>query len=248
MLTLALLGCSGVIFTGIVISFSRGAWVGVSLGLLASFAIALRRLWIPVLAFVPIVALVMFSAASSVAPGVVSDRVASIVADSRPFDAASVTITDENFAAVERMAHWQTGWEMFKDHPVAGVGPGNYNSEYTEYFVRAEFRSSQGHAHNFYVHVLAETGLVGLSIYLTLIVSVTGIAFAVARRASGLPQALALGGVGTTVAVSAHNVFENLHVLNLSIQLVATWALVIAAHRRWNRAREQFDFSPGQPT
>jgi cell division protein FtsW (lipid II flippase) len=82
--------------------------------------------------------------------------------------------------------------------------------------------------------MLAENGLVGLAIYLTLILSFAFVALRVALASPDpLAGALALGALGTMTAVYVHNTFENLHVLNLGIQLSLTWALAVVAHERW---------------
>lgn len=63
-------------------------------------------------------------------------------------------------------------WEMFKDHPVAGVGPGCYRYEYYDYKIRVEdkhrsltlasTRGGQfGEAHNDHLQTMAQTGLPG---------------------------------------------------------------------------------------
>jgi putative inorganic carbon (HCO3(-)) transporter len=232
----ALLVPTLLILAGIGISFSRGAWIGVLAGLLVTAGIALRRFALPIAAALPPIALLVLLVGSAATPAALGGRVASIAAEARPFDASTIPITHANFATVERMAHWQAAWHMFLDYPLTGVGPGNFNARYGEYFVRAEFRFSQGHAHNYYLHALAETGLPGLLAYLALTLGALGIAVRVAWSASGLAKALALGAAGTTMAVLTHNVFENLHVLNLGIQLSATWGLAVAAHRMHARS------------
>ncbi len=159
----------------------------------------------------------------------------------RPFDVRNVTITDENFAAAERVAHWQTGWKMYQDHPAWGSDVGNFNVRFEEYSVREMFRKSQGHAHNYYIHTLAETGLIGLLVYSEPpgIDYRTRTAGSAARnnRGDGLSRAIVLGAFGSIMAVSAHNMFEDLHVLNLGIVISLLWALVIAGHERWRTRR-----------
>ncbi len=52
------------------------------------------------------------------------------------------------------------------------------------------------------------------------------------RRYPGtLWSRLALGGCGIMLAVAGHNIFENLHVLNLGIQLSGVWSLMVIAER-----------------
>jgi len=66
---------------------------------------------------------------------------------------------------------WWVGWEMFKDYPVTGIGLGNYKLNFLPY--KAEFLASPrgedfdfyidraAQAHNEYVQVLAEMGILG---------------------------------------------------------------------------------------
>lgn len=77
---------------------------------------------------------------------------------------------------------WWVGWEMFKDHPVVGVGLGNYKLNFIPY--KAKFLASpQGagynfyiaraaQAHNEYVQVTAELGSLGLLALLAILVTV----------------------------------------------------------------------------
>ncbi|MEZ4572937.1 MAG: O-antigen ligase family protein [Thermomicrobiales bacterium] len=147
------------------------------------------------------------------------ERVADSVDQIRPIDVRTVTVTDENFATVERLAHWQTGIEMYRDNPTLGVGIGNFNTRFRN-SIRPDFRNSQGHAHNYYIHTLAETGLLGLLAYLTLLGSVVILALRVLLMTTfvdGLPRMIVLGAFGSVVAVATHSLVEDLHVLNLGI-------------------------------
>jgi O-antigen ligase len=236
------LGCGGVMLAAIAASFSRGAWLGVATGLLVTTLLYARWVRLVALTLLPVLVLVVLGGAARLAPSSIDARLNSIIDEARPFDASSVVITDENFAAVERMAHWQAGWRMFEDHPALGVGVGNFNTRYPDYFVRAEFRVSQGHAHNIYIQMLAETGLAGLTAFLVLTLSFLALALRVVLRApGGFARMLALGAAGTLISVDMHNVFEDLQVLNLGVQLAAIWTLTIAAHRLWRAGQATSD-------
>ncbi len=75
---------------------------------------------------------------------------------------------------------WWVGWEMFKDHPLTGVGLGNYKLNFIPY--KAKFLATprgEGYnfyipraaqAHNEYVQIIAELGILGLIALLSLIV------------------------------------------------------------------------------
>ncbi len=233
LLVIVLSGSAGVMLGGIALSFSRGAWVGVAVGVLISASLWFRR-WIPLaLAALPLLLLLALLVGSRVLPASVADRTSSILDEVRPFDASSITITEDNFATVERMAHWQAGWRMWKSAPLTGIGPGNFNERYPDYFVRNEFRFSQGHAHNIYIHLLAETGLIGLLCYVAGIVAlIVGGVIAALRVADPVWRAAATGAVGTMSAAAMHQMFEHLHVLNLGITMAISWAIVIIALRQ----------------
>jgi O-antigen ligase len=239
-LSVFLVASAVVILSGIAASYSRGAWLGVAAGVAITALLFHRWIRRGTVVLLPVAAILLLGGASTVAPDAFSERIASGFADLRPFDASSIPVTDENFAAAERMAHWQAGWSMFVDNPASGVGAGNFNESYDDHFVREQFRFSRGHAHNYYIHLLAENGIPGLAAYVTLIGSLMFLGLRVILQAhSGLERMLALGAFGTIVSVSVHNVFENLHVLNLSLHLGLIWALTIAAHRRWQSARSR---------
>lgn len=76
---------------------------------------------------------------------------------------------------VLRYNGWFGAVEMFRDHPVTGVGPGNYalsNAEYWTPFERRWFAlkgMKNAHAHNEYLETAAETGLPGLFLLFCLI-------------------------------------------------------------------------------
>ena len=58
---------------------------------------------------------------------------------------------------------------MAEKRPWLGVGLGGYEIAYSEYRL-ANWPESLGHAHNFYLNMLAETGIFGLAAYLVLCV------------------------------------------------------------------------------
>jgi O-antigen ligase len=70
-----------------------------------------------------------------------------------------------DFSTAERLAHWIAGLHMYFDHPILGVGIGNYPDAYPPYHVTI-FLDPLGHAHNYYINVAAEMGTIGLIVYL----------------------------------------------------------------------------------
>lgn len=78
--------------------------------------------------------------------------------------------TSADFSTAERLAHWIAGIHMYLDHPILGVGIGNYPDAYASYHVTI-FVNSLGQAHNYYINIAAETGTIGLIIYLCFVAS-----------------------------------------------------------------------------
>ncbi len=245
LLTLAFTSVAALLTGGaLMASFSRGGWIGAMAGLLAllgaAFALLpadLRRLVRRLLVAVVAVGVALLAlGGGGLLPDAVEQRAISLVRNLRLFDVRGVAVTPENFAVVERMAHLQAGWNMFRSRPLLGVGPGNYTVAYERtpgpdappFSVRPWY-GSRGHAHNYYLHIAAEAGLVGLAAYLLLIGAVMAQAVRAVRAARGwLWSGVAAGGAGVVVAVAAHNLFENLHVLNMGLQLGAIWAVLHA--------------------
>ncbi|MFW6075859.1 MAG: O-antigen ligase family protein [Chloroflexota bacterium] len=216
---------------GIIASLSRGAWLGVIAGALLTAFLVHRILRVVILAAIPIAVLSAVSGAIAYAPAPIAERIESGVEQFQIVDPVTVEIDDDNFATLERLAHWQAGWRMFDDSPLLGVGIGNFNDRYSDYYVRDEFDHSAGHAHNYYIHMLAEAGLAGFAFYLMFIggIVVAGIRTAFRAR-NDFYRLVSIGAVGSVVAVATHNVVENLHVLNLGIAQAALWALILVSH------------------
>ena len=241
----ALAGASGaaaLLLAALLASFSRGGWVGGAAGALALTiaTIALlpadlrpqaRRLLIGGAAAT---ILVLGMGGGGLLPATVTQRASSLVNNLRLFDPRGVDVTRANFAVVERMAHLQAGWNMVASRPLLGVGPGNFSLAYERpprageppFSVRPWYES-RGHAHNYYLHVAAEAGILGLLAYLALIGAVVAQAVRALRSArSWFWRGVAAGSTAVVAAVAAHNLFENLHVLNMGLQLGAIWALL----------------------
>jgi O-antigen ligase len=71
---------------------------------------------------------------------------------------------------------WNVGWRMVEAHPVRGIGSGNFPHASIHYFLEpgalqyGEFFIDHAKvAHNMYLHVLAENGIVGLALFLALV-------------------------------------------------------------------------------
>ncbi|HMA34947.1 MAG TPA: O-antigen ligase family protein [Chloroflexia bacterium] len=218
---------TGLMLLALIVSYSRGGLIGLGCGGLG-MAVALGRRAAPALLAIAVSTglLAALYAAGGLPPSV-ADRLNSTLSQLQIYDVRGVEPTPDTFNQVERLAHWQAAGNMYLSDPWLGVGIGNFNVVYPQFAV-AEWPISRGHAHNYFLHALAETGLAGLLAYLIVFGVALGAGWRAirqaARAASGLAGAVLVGAFGVVVAFAGHSIFENLHVLNLGIH----WAAMIA--------------------
>jgi O-antigen ligase len=240
----------GMTALGILLSFSRGAWLGMAISvgvMLLAWSERARRLVPPmVVMLLVVIVLGMFGAL----PPVLANRITSVTDNFGVFDVRTVTLTSENFAVVERMAHWQAGWAIFVDHPILGVGPGNYPAVYPNYYI-PPWEAPLGHAHNYYLNMAAEAGVIGLvALLVVLIVAMRGLVRRLrspvtpprigsdgeaattmhslldAPMSATFARVLAIGLLGSLTMFSIHNLFDNLLVHGVGIQIGVLLGLI----------------------
>lgn len=73
-----------------------------------------------------------------------------------------------------RLSEMVVGVNMFVDHPILGVGKGNYPYYYLDYAkeIGLEYRNEARQAHSLYIEILAETGILGFIAFSTAIISI----------------------------------------------------------------------------
>ena len=168
------LGLGGAILSaaGIALSLSRGGLFALGVMLVAAVMVAGR--WRAVVATIGVfIALAGAGYFLLAAPVAARERVSS------------------SDGGTGRADLWRVGWRMVEDRPLLGVGAGNYATASIRYLLRPGqlsrsdlIASTPKVAHNTYLHVLAELGVVGAVAFLGLI------GFAMA---SGLRAARAFG-------------------------------------------------------
>ncbi len=217
---------------GLLASWSRGGWLGAVVGV--GLVIVLRSRQAAIVSGVVLLgllcALLLGSFRPDMIPAPLADRVSDLPAYFGLTDVINQPVTDENFAVVERVAHWVAAVRMWESAPWLGVGPGNYATVYPD--VRLlRWREPLGHAHNIYLNVLGEGGLVGLSAFLLLWSVITMWAWRrwrwAVQQGAGWHAALAVGVLGVIGHLSIHNFFDNLFVQGTYLH-VALWLAVLS--------------------
>lgn len=221
---------------GLLASWSRGAWLGAVAGVLVVLVLRSRQAVVmSALAALALVSLLLLGALSpTLAPQPLVERLADLPAYFGLTDVLAQPVTDENFSVVERIAHWVAAQRMWESSPWFGVGAGNYAAVYP--VVRLpRWEDALGHAHNIYLNVLAETGLLGLATYLALWSGVLVWAWRQARHARKSAEgrwqaALAVGVLGMVVHLSVHNLVDNLFVRGIVVY-VGLWLALVHGDR-----------------
>jgi O-antigen ligase len=217
-------GCGALMLAALIMSWSRGAWLGFAAAIaIMTLAVILRRgrAAVLILFFLFLTFYFLLAGGLNLLPQAIMQRFSDFVPYLDLVDVRGMEITDANFAVLERMAHWQSALAMWTDHPWLGVGVGNYEVAYT-YYALPLWTFPLGHAHNYYLNIAAEAGVLGLLAYLLLWGTAWLFAWRVAKRSSrmsGWHWAIALGVLGVVTHLAVHSFFDNLFVHDMYLHL-----------------------------
>ncbi|HVO09706.1 MAG TPA: O-antigen ligase family protein [Vicinamibacteria bacterium] len=170
----------------LVVSQTRGAWLGAVVGLCAVAALRAPRLLLVVAAAV----------------------LALLLAHPKEL-AGRLTVADAS--SLDRYYMWQAGIDMIIDRPVFGQGPGMILTRYPSYRWPEAPNPRAPHLHNNLLQVAAERGLPGFVFFAWWAVTVAATALAAARAARGergASAAAAVGSLGMLAAIFAAGLFE----------------------------------------
>ncbi len=210
---------AAIIGVGLLVSWSRGAWIGFGTAALVLLLFLPRRRWIGLALVTLIVVGSVAAVVSGLAPSSLVARLSDFSQDLTGYDdVRGQVISDANYAVLERLAHWQAALSMANDAPWLGVGFGNYEVAYPRYALM-NWRVALGHAHNYYLNLLAETGVIGLSAYLAAWIVIFGLTLRKLRQQIGFRWGLALGLLGAWTHLAVHSLFDKLYVNNLFLHI-----------------------------
>lgn len=215
----------------LIFSWSRGAWLGFVAGA-GGFLLLWPRKRVLGVVLVGVVFLgVLVAWQADVLPPALVQRVTGFTEDLRIGDVRGVDINDANYAVVERLAHWQAALDMAQYDLWSGVGFGNYAAAYPDYAL-INWPDALGHAHNYYLNLLAETGVPGLVTYLVFWLFVIWRTLQVISRSNWPERGVALGLFFVWVAMSVHHLLDKLYVNNLYLFLGAMLGVLQVIYER----------------
>jgi len=168
---------------GIAVTFSRGAWVGLGIGLVALLILAYRRYLVPLVAAGVIV---WFAA-----PAQFTNRLT--------FAFSSAYITKS--MAAGRLLVWKMSLQHIVAHPLFGVGLGTFGGT-----AAVRFGYGRLWVDNFYLQLAAEGGLILLALFLWLLLrAAKGLVRAHSQAPDPYMRALTAGTFGAFMAVAGAN-------------------------------------------
>ncbi len=114
----------------------------------------------------------------------------------------------------ERVVYWQTGWNIFNDHPLIGVGVGVSGFYFPQYLPDAGWGLTEArkllyrnsgllNIKNLWSRLLAETGIIGFSLFISFLVLFGVTSVEMIRKGIGMRKTLGYMGVFFLVALIA---------------------------------------------
>jgi O-antigen ligase len=164
---------------------------------------------------------------------------------------ASATLTgagieDESFFT-SRGWIWRDSWTMIKANPIFGVGIGAFETAYPQYS-HSDGALVVGQAHNDYLQVLADAGLIGGLLALWFIALVFREIFRALKSRDALLSTIALGSGAGLFAILVHSVFDfNLQLPSnvlLFLILLAMLSQAVQLVRRYEEGSPVVEDSP----
>jgi len=220
-----------ILYVTLLICQSRGIWISIGLTLiLATFIITKFKLWelfkknkqwLVCLLFVFLIATVTYSTENPLNKSMltVAERAIST------FDKYDPSINT-------RLLIWRTTLEMIKNYPVAGSGIGTFRMNYLKYQAGTldenphyiKYSNNAEEAHNEYLQMWAEIGIIGLGIFLIIIIIIYSQFWKFFKRERDNKRKII--GCGLILGISCY-LFHSLFTFPLHVPALASTFFVI---------------------
>lgn len=144
-----------------------------------------------------------------------------------------------------RAHFWSVTLRIIQAHPVIGAGLGSYGLAYTQYDSRNGLERLE-QAHNDYLQVLSDAGIIGMGLGLFFLVMLFRSGFARRETEDTFRRGVATGALAGCFAVLVHSLFDfTLHTTSNALLFLILAALatingrveVVTQHRRRHRRR-----------
>jgi len=170
-----------ILLTGLILSYTRAAWLSVivAIGVLGFMLLRIKLSTI----YITLIASSTIIAVSWDDLSVMLKKNKQESSDKLQEHVSSISNVSSDASNLERLNRWHCAFEMFKERPLIGWGPGTYQFVYapfqrsTDRTIISTNQGDGGNAHSEYLGPLCEQGLLGMIIMITLVLMVTKLAF-----------------------------------------------------------------------
>jgi O-antigen ligase len=115
------------------------------------------------------------------------------------------------YDAAGRVLLWNVAWDLFAHSPIMGVGWGNFVTLYADYLHLSWLEPDVVDVNNLYLQFLAETGILGIVTFLSLVFISAKEAWRQWRSAgTWVTRALSFGVLGAILSVLVHGLVDSL--------------------------------------
>jgi O-antigen ligase len=194
----------GVFAAGIILSYTRAAWVSLAGALVLYFIYKYKIKFRTLLAIgVGCLIALAFSWNTLV---INMEKNSQESSDKLSEHVESISNVSSDASNLERLNRWSSAWRMFQARPFFGWGPGTYMFQYAPFQMSNEQTiistnsGNMGNAHSEYIGPLAESGVFGMLTFLTLVIVVF-------TRGSLLYHRLPKGELKTVVLLTILSLF-----------------------------------------
>lgn len=170
-----------ILVTGIIFSYTRAAWLSIFGAAAVLVLLVLRIPLRSALLGLALTAGLVYASWEDIQVALQRNKQES--SDRLDEHISSVSNVSSDASNLERLNRWNCAWEMFKERPVFGWGPGTYQFVYAP-FQRSGDRTiistnagDGGNAHSEYLGPLSEQGFPGMLIMVALLFMVSSLGF-----------------------------------------------------------------------
>ncbi|NQT89746.1 MAG: O-antigen ligase family protein [Candidatus Omnitrophica bacterium] len=198
-------------FWCLVTTDSRGAWIGFLIALLYMAFMRSKKLFV--------IILILLLASPLFMPHSIKDRF------------SDISTINSGGTIWERIKLWSGTADMVRDHPVLGVGVNTYTKNFPKY-KPADYPDVR-YTHNSYLHMAAETGIVGAGIFIAfLLILVFTASRSIRLHKDPLERDLSLGLLAGVIGFLAHCVVDtHLYSVVLSAFIFMCLGLTVSLRR-----------------
>ncbi len=163
-----------IIFIGIIVSYTRAAWLSIVGAYVVYLIFLLKINWRIVFSGFLIVVSVLFYYQDNIMQKISSNKQSS--SQDLAKHLKSVSNIKNDASNLERINRWKSAIRMFQKKPILGFGPGTYRFQYAPYQRSYELTyvstnaGTLGNAHSEYLGPLAESGIIGSLCYIVIVI------------------------------------------------------------------------------